>query len=677
MKKAVIVFSLAIAVALSCQPEVDFEPESKTPAGGVTVTATYEQPSSGTKTSLTGDCKVLWSAGDEVALMTPTTRDRFVLTNGEKTAIAEFTGTISGEAPFCLLYPYSESCAVADGKLKFTLPREQTVSAVGTFGQGASPAVAVMDDYNSPVQFKNLCGVLEINVYGSGVNIMKIAVSDLAGAPLWGDCEVDLDGTQGTDGQKMTVTGGSSTVILNLTKSTSLRASSPTKFDIVVPAGSLSKGFTIKFFDSKGNASSFATTLNPAAKVGRSKVSVMSNTKLLKEYGEPADVRGRGYYKEIMVDNGVDLTGIGHPPAIDSLGWRSDCVDTQDTACQNKYIIGYEDDYNGILLYPDNEPRYRMVYVNGGSATSHGRSLTSAGRARFLTFVNNGGSYSGSCAGAYIASTGSDNSQNKNYFGVYPAMVMSTNLTNAYTDMTIPDDSPLLKYYDFGGDHRIAEVRHNGGCYTQKSLLPAGAEILLNFIRPGHRIDGKASAWAYKANDVKGRVVVTGSHPEAVTSGENLNMMKFMYLYAVDGNGKAMEKGALSNGQERKMDQPSSAGKPANAVIGDRQYHHFRVEIPAGGAKDFTLRLASDSGKNLMLALRKGDLAWRTDADYLLAQSGGNKTLSIDFLPEGTWYVSVYGSDAPDAVCGSNTFRYKGDIALLNGIPYSITASWK
>lgn len=686
-RPSVISFSLAIIAAVACQPEETFGPSSTISAGDVKITATFEQPSADTKTSLEADGKVLWSAGDELAVMTPSTKDKFTLTSGAGSSSAEFYGPLSGSAPFCLLYPYFESCAVADGKLKFTLPQEQTVSGTGTFGQGASPAVAVMDDYNSPVQFRNLCGVLELSLCGSGINVSKIAVSDLGGMPLWGDCEVDLDGTQGTDGQKMDIRGGGNTVILNLARPVLLKASSATLFEMVVPAGSFRNGFSVKLYDlTKGRICVFSTR-NAAAEIRRSGISTMKKFKITDEYIESADPAYRGYYKELFVDKGIGLSGVADPPASDSLGWSHDSFSGKDSALQRSVFAGNSDDLNGALLYPDGEPRYRMIYVNGGGAATHGTSLSAAGRKSIVDFVNAGGSYVGTCAGAFIASTGTAKKLYDEYLGIYPSRVHGMDYFDTCSNVTIPETSPLLGYYDFGGDLRIDSVYFNGGCYLSSDYKVKGTEILLRYyIQPGPndspmlptQYHNQISAWAYKANDTKGRVVCTGSHPEGVKTGERLNMMEALCRYAVDGNGKITDKGALVNEQERKMDQLSSSGSRSFARIGDKQYHHFRIEIPAGGAKNLTVRLKSfEENRNLMLSLRKGDFAWRSDADYVLAYPGGDKTVSLDNVSEGTWYVSVFGSDAPKTSCSDGAFKYIGDKTLLNGIPYSVTATWE
>ena len=48
------------------------------------------------------------------------------------------------------------------------------------------------------------------------------------------------------------------------------------------------------------------------------------------------------------------------------------------------------------------------------------------------------------------------------------------------------------------------------------------------------QIHNEVASWAWKENDLSGRVVVTGSHPEDVISGERLEYMASMLLYAMD-----------------------------------------------------------------------------------------------------------------------------------------------
>ena len=50
----------------------------------------------------------------------------------------------------------------------------------------------------------------------------------------------------------------------------------------------------------------------------------------------------------------------------------------------------------GTDLYPDGAPRFRCVYFNGGSATNHGKSLSTRAKDNMRAFYANGGSVAGS-----------------------------------------------------------------------------------------------------------------------------------------------------------------------------------------------------------------------------------------------------------------------------------------
>lgn len=639
-----------------------------TPMGEVTINASFELPQDATKTSLNSENKVIWSAGDAFALLTATSKDRFEITDGAGTATASFYGSVSGFAPFYAFYPYNESCKIEDGAVKFSLPQEQKYVA-GTFDSGVSPAIAMLASATDAAQFKNLCGILQLNLCGSSRKIKGVEVINLDGKPIWGDCSIALDGKQGTNDQTMTVTGGSNVIKVVFDKEVSLKASTPCVVDVVIPAGSFAKGFSVRVFDAKGAVSSFLTAQNDKVKTERSFITSMDKLKI-PDNGEPLDTCFRGFYKDVFMDGGCNLTSRTTLPACPYLGWTLDYMATSDSLFQEKVVVFSDDDDNGAILYPDGAPRYRMVYMNGGKANSHAKSLTATGRNRYVNFVNKGGCYVGSCAGAFIAH--SETSTYK-YLGLIPATMTSSGLSDSYTGMDIPKDSPLLKYgYDYGGDFYVDSVRHNGGGFMKPENLPAKGEILATFVMPGWKMDGNGSIWCYKGSEVKGRVLVTGSHPEGVESGEKRDLMAAMMLYSAEGKGTVAAKATLQNGTTRKYNKTTGS----TAGIGDKQYHHFKVEIPEG-AKNIKLSIESDSEFDLHLAMRKDNLAWRTEADFLLVQAGGTKSLEFDTLEAGTWYISVYCPAEVKTVCNADRFNQTGDIEALNGIPYEILITWE
>ena len=671
-----LISAAAALMATACAQDSLLEKidESVNAPAAVTFTATMEESDDATKTGLKDDTSVVWTKGDAVALFTANTKDRFELTEGAGTNSATFAGSTAGTAPYYAFYPYSNECTLKDGAIEFKLPGIQTFENK-SIAQGASPSIATMQDLASGASFKNVCGILQVNLCGSG-SMRKVEVINLSGAPLWGDCRLVLDGKQGTSEQTLTVTGGSNRLMMDLGKDITLLASSPRVLNFVVPAGSFSKGFSVRVYDSKGKVISFLTAQSPVVEVSRSNITVMEKLKI-PDNGEPLDPRARGYHKDVFMDGGSYVTSRTTLPAVPYLGWEMDYMATDDSVFQRSIVIKNDDDDNGYLLYPDNQPRYRMIYCNGGKAASHGRSLTSTGRTRYKTFVNNGGSYVGSCAGAFLASYGTSvGSTNSNYLAIYPGPMFSSGLTDSYTGMFIPENSALLDYgYNYGNDFYVDSVRHNGGGYVTEETLPANGDILALFDRPDKKMHMNGSIWTYKANEIKGRVVTTGSHPEGVTSGERRDLMAAMMLYATDGNGVPTVKGDLKNGELRAMDCLFSDGRSGFACIGDNQYHHFTVTIPEN-TTNFKLELQSPTDANLFLALRKDDVAWLSDADFLLVQGGSDKVLEIPFLPAGTWYVSVYCAEKVTTTCGTDKFIVDGAVEALNGIAYYITASW-
>ena len=501
-------------------------------------------------------------------------------------------------------------------------------------------------------------GKLELTLKGENVKVARVVVSDNSGMKL------------GPEGNSVSA---------SLKKEQSLIKGVPVQISLKAPKGAFSKGCTVKIFDAEGNAVAFKTLTGNCAEIsGRKAVSVeISGINAVN--AESAEVSARGYYKDLLMDSSVYLSQRDTLYAADQMGWKYDFVMTRDSLLMLEYLVTSDKDLNGCLIYPDGEPRYRMMYVNGGLAASHGEYFGETGREQVRTFIRNGGSYVGSCAGALLAGTGTDRrSVVKVYFGIFPGITIFTDLKRAFTPLSIPEDSPLLKYYDFGGDHLVDSILHNGGDFCADTTIARikGAEVLARFVAPGKPYDKQACIWAYKDNDVMGRVVPCGSHPEINQEGERIDLMKAMCRYAVDGNGITQVKAELVNGQERIMDQLSSAAKPEYARIGDKQYHHYKIVVPAG-AKSLKITLKADDAYDLSLSVRKGGFAWRTDSPYVLAQDGATKTLELSDPEAGEWYISVYCATCGTTTCAKNVFTYNGDTSVLNGIPYVIKADWK
>ena len=399
-----------------------------------------------------------------------------------------------------------------------------------------------------------------------------------------------------------------------------------------------------------------------------------------------------GYYKDIFMDSGVKLYDRKHLIAADSLGADLEVFlatknDRNDTLMQHRCFAGWEQDRNGALLYPDGSPRFRLLYVNGGLAGSHGRSLGEEGRERIREFVSAGGSYLGTCAGAFMASAGyynDDNiySKNNNYLAIWPGRVRDTYLQDKYFTMYMDQECPLLKYDDFGGDRKVEGIYHLNGPHAAlqpQDSVPEGTLPLLRVdydtIPPiGPSIDNAVLCWAYKANEKAGTVILMSSHPEDIATGERLYLMESFLQYGMDGNGVPSVKGELIPGEERKMDKDTEDNDPLYTKIGDRQYHHFTVEIPKRTRKVVITLEGYDGSDNfdLSLAAREGDFAFHHAALATNMEPGCKKRLQIERPAPGKLYISVFCETTVTSGFGENGFEYSGRTDVLNGVPYRI-----
>jgi hypothetical protein len=400
-----------------------------------------------------------------------------------------------------------------------------------------------------------------------------------------------------------------------------------------------------------------------------------------------------GYYKDLFSDGGCRLAKPKSLPAAKLLGLSVEYLATANPDVESKIMIQSNDpnwkDDNGVLLYPDGQPRFRCLFSNGGKSIEHGQSLGEIGRQRVRDFFFNGGSYTGSCAGAAIVTIAATTNKGydkprEEYYHIWPAHARYTGLAKSHTDITIPKTSPLLKYYDFGGDFRIQNLRHNGGNYTIENdnywWCPK-TEVLAEFADPivGDDHDhndfvGHVNAWAYKKDNRSGRLAVCGSHPEKVEDGEIRDFQAALLQYAMAGNGDPVVKAQLQNHSPRRM---SDNHKIGFEKIGDLQYHHFTIDLPAG-AKNLKITLRGQKNVDLNLYLKKGDFAFKGSKDVIEAQNteSSQETISLDNPDPGTWYIGVKCNEAVKGQQQKEFFQYTDNLQLLNGTAYMINASW-
>ncbi|MEC9095802.1 MAG: BPL-N domain-containing protein, partial [Planctomycetota bacterium] len=390
-----------------------------------------------------------------------------------------------------------------------------------------------------------------------------------------------------------------------------------------------------------------------------------------------------GFYKDIFMDSGKYLTSRKTLHAAESLSLSYEYYAGSAQYQQNEIMVGSEYDPNGVLLFPDGQPRFRMIYVNGGGATRHGESLEAAGLKRIREFYSNGGSYCGSCAGSFFSGRNVDRQPQprESYLHIFPYNTLNTGMKNVRVGHILPADSPLLNYRQFGSNNRVDDVYHNNGNWLSQEQISnemEHVEVLATYDHPGHKVDGGAAIWAYKESSDFGRVVNIGCHPEGSASGDKLSLTESSFLYALAGVGDPPLKSHLEFNQKRVMDKSSRDGQPEFTRIGGYQYHHFTLTVPEDSMSEhsrITIALNSDSA-DLHLYLARDAMAFRKNAAYMDISRQTTKTMSRKLSP-GLWYLSVFCADRvrtiEDSVAGF--YRTVGDRELLQGVPYTLEVS--
>ncbi len=387
--------------------------------------------------------------------------------------------------------------------------------------------------------------------------------------------------------------------------------------------------------------------------------------------------RTSGFYKEIFMSGGVKLSSRKRLPAAESLGLAYEYYAGKDGVKQNEIISGSAMDSNGALLYPDGQPRFRMIYVNGGSATRNGKSLEHSGRDVLRRFYKNGGSYSGSCAGSFLIGRNTDSRPTPRfgYLHLFPFNTLNTGMKKERVGHFIPAGSPLLQYRDFGNDGYVADIYHNNGNWlsVKEGDHLKSTEILATYDTPTRKPDQGAAIWAYKTNEGTGRIVNIGSHPEGARSGERLALTEACFLYALAGTGQPQVKGRLEKGVVRKMTKRTVDEEPAFTKIGDRQWHHFTFDV-SHQEPHVQVKLSGEPGFDFHLYLNPDPLALPSNATYAATGSGSTKVINAQLSP-GRWFASVECATTVVAQLHESKeyFVYSGKTAILNGVAYDIT----
>ncbi len=247
MKKVLILAAVALLTVVGCQNDID-KPSVK-PVEKATLKASIEQPVAATRTSLDNELSVLWSAGDQIAVVGSSAPENAVvydLVAGEGTNGGAFEGDAIADALKAAVYPASYFDTESMGEVNngtFYLPvviPDVQEGVVGNMPNNANLAVAVGDGF---LEFKNVMGLLKLQLFGTAERPIKL-IQIAANEPLAGKAVVTTSGNE----PSLEFTGNTTKVItVTLPENTVISAdeANPTVVYAVVPVNAFAAGLSV------------------------------------------------------------------------------------------------------------------------------------------------------------------------------------------------------------------------------------------------------------------------------------------------------------------------------------------------------------------------------------------------------------------------------------------------
>ena len=268
------ILSAYLVAVLSC---TEFQEENiqmnETETVEMTFTATIcDETDSETRTVLDGQLgddfrKVLWTPEDEIAVFINGGEKispwKFVNTAEENSETATFKGGAPVAQNYFAVYPYDQSVISwyypddATGthySILFEIPHEQKYIK-GSFADNTAPMIAKAA-YGEPLQFKNLCGILALNLTGNEtVSSITFSGKDEAGNFKYvsGDFQINMDyveepvivpGPEGPTGQALLETTYKS-VRLECDEPVQLSETEATPFYFILPPSTYERFYIV------------------------------------------------------------------------------------------------------------------------------------------------------------------------------------------------------------------------------------------------------------------------------------------------------------------------------------------------------------------------------------------------------------------------------------------------
>lgn len=386
-----------------------------------------------------------------------------------------------------------------------------------------------------------------------------------------------------------------------------------------------------------------------------------------------------GYYRDALINSGPGISTHGTVTHFDALGWGYDYLglgdSTEDKQRFFDLIAGREADRNGLLLYPDGAPRYRIMAVGAatrrdgdfqgglqGDILAKGHPfLRQPARTNLINFVDRGAGYIGFCAGMQLMED----------FGIKPILMqMQLYPVNPFTG----ESKFYAEYHSMG--QTVDSVLQWGGSRVINPDDIAGLEEIAYGVVDwdlGTRHFG--ATWRYQNPEQPnaGRLLFSGMHPELSQQPVAVDLVADYIAWAAAAHAPAPIKATLTNGATLDVNQETFSPLVNRIKIGDGQYHHYRIQ-PSSSDRGPYLRItvSGEAGANLHLFLNQGAPAFKAASVREDITDGAEKVMTFNGLSNGDWYVAVKGAALPDA----DYLQNDQGIDLLNGVGYSIHVEW-
>ena len=168
----------ASAFLVSCNKEtVTDTPSVKTPISFIA----FGEPQTKVTLDFSQAANVRWLDNDLIAVFDGTAQNQFSIDPGTNTGeSATFSGEVTaGATNLYAVSPYSAAVSQSSSNLTVTVPSSQTISSSTNVDPAALVQVGIVD--NGSIEFKQVCGLLKIEVTGSQVHSIIVSGNALAG----------------------------------------------------------------------------------------------------------------------------------------------------------------------------------------------------------------------------------------------------------------------------------------------------------------------------------------------------------------------------------------------------------------------------------------------------------------------------------------------------------------